>query len=186
MEKKLTRDELLMQLIDKAKDVFTTSEQKYDILKILKESTNFRGKNHLFLVQCYFQETTPLFFITKEEALEQAEAALKDGNAYSCYYLYRLLKEKNPVRARNYLRICCDHAYPIAYLEMAKCKHYGNLFYRDYEGAIQYYQKAALSGLKEGYEGLMSLYLELGEIEKEKEVYQEAKKKGFDLLGVVE
>ena len=40
--------------------------------------------------------------------------------------------------------------------------------------------------MKEGYEGLMKLYLELGMIDKEKEVYEEAKKKGVFLSGVVE
>ncbi len=186
MEKKLTRDELLIELIEKAKDIFTTAEQKYDIGQILENSSSFKGKNHLFLVQCYFSDNGALFSLTEEEAVKQALLAVKEGSDYGCYFLYLLWKEKKPVQARNALRICCDYSYPDAYLEMAKCKHYGILFEKDIDGAILYYRKAALSGRKEGYEGLMKVYLEQNEIDKEKEVYEEAKRNGIVLSGVIE
>lgn len=186
MEKKLTREELLKELIEKAKDVFTTCEQKTDIQKILEESTNFRGKNHLFLARCYFHSEDALFPVSEEEALHQSYLALKEGANYAYFYLYFLLRDNEPVKARNYLRIACDCAYPDAYLEMADCKRKGKLFTRDREGALSYYRKAALSGRKEGYEGMMMLYLELGDIENEKKVYEEATEKGFVLSGVIE
>ncbi len=186
MEKKLTREELLRELIEKAKDVFTTCEQKMDIEKILKESTNFKGRNHLFLARCYFRPEDALFSVSEEEALSQSYLALKEGSNYAYFYLYFLLREKEPVKARNCLRLACDCAYPDAYLEMADCKREGKLFTMDYEGALSYYRKAALSGRKEGYEGMMVLYLELGDIENEKKVYEEATAKGFVLSGVIE
>lgn len=186
MEKKLTRDELLKELIEKAKDIFTTAEQKYDIVQILQTSSSFKGKNHLFLVQCYFNEIDILFSLTKEDAIRQALLAVKEGSDFGTYYLYLLWKEDRPIEARNALRMCCDRGYKKAFLEMAKCKHYGEIFQLDRKGALEYYRKAALSGMKEGYEGLMKLYLELGMIDKEKEVYEEAKKKGVFLSGVVE
>ena len=51
MEKALSRDELLIQLLEKARNPFTTCEQKEDILTIMKDSSNFKGKNHIFLLQ---------------------------------------------------------------------------------------------------------------------------------------
>ena len=185
MEKKLTRDELLKNLIEQANDIFTTCEQKYDIRKILETSSNFKGKNHIFLVQCFFDKENPLFTVTEEQAIEQADLAFKEGNTFSCYYLALLLKDKNPVKARNYLRISCDCAFPQAYLEMAKCKHYGVLFLQDRKGAMEYYRKASLCGMKEGYEGMLKLYSEDGNYEAEKKVYDEALKKGIKLSGIV-
>lgn len=186
MEKKLTRDELLIELIERANDIFTTAEQKYDIGQILENSSSFKGKNHLFLVQCYFNETEALFSLTKKDAIKQALLAVKEGSDYGCFYLYQLWKDNKPVEARNALRICCDYGYPEAFLEMAKCKHYGILFEKDIDGAILYYKKAAMSGRKEGYEGEMKIYLELNMIDKEKEVYEEAKRNGIVLSGVIE
>ncbi len=186
MEKKLTRDELLIELIEKAKDIFTTAEQKYDIYQILETSSSFKGKNHLFLVQGYFNEKESLFTLNEKEAEKQALLAVKEGSDYGCYYLYQLWKNTKPVQARNALRICSDYGYPEAYLEMAKCKHEGILFEKDIDGAIACYQKAAKSGRKEGYEGLMKIYLELNQIDKEKEIYEEAERNGIFLSGVIE
>ena len=59
MEKALSRDELLIQLLEKARNPFTTCEQKEDILTIMKDSSNFKGKNHIFLLQCYFNPVDP-------------------------------------------------------------------------------------------------------------------------------
>lgn len=186
MEKKLSREELLKRLLEIAIDPFTSVEQKHDIRKIMETSTNFKGKNHLFLVQCYFNETDPLFTVTKAQALTQAKLAFKEHNLYSCYYLYLLLKDSEPVQARNFLRICCDNAFPNAYLEMAKCRHKGILFEKNDDIAFENYSKAALCGLEEGYYGMLLIASEKGDKEKTKVIYESAKKKGFILPGIVE
>lgn len=186
MEKQISRNELLLRLLAIAKNPFTTCEQKFDVRKILENSSNFDGKNHIFLVQCYFSKTSPLFTVTKEEAIYQARLALKEKNLFSCYYLFLLLKDSNPTSARLYLRIAVDEGYPEAYLEIAKCYHYGIVFNQDKEKALDYYKKAALSNNQDGYYGLLYMYSENQEYNKEKQIYKEAISKGFNLPGVVE
>lgn len=186
MEKALSRDELLIQLLEKARNPFTTCEQKEDILTIMKDSSNFKGKNHIFLLQCYFNPVDPLFIIDEKEALRQGYLALKENNPYSCYYLYLLLKDKEPSKARNYLRLCCDSAYPEAYLEMAKCQHKGILFEENREKAFENYKKAAKCGLYEGYYGMFLMASEDGDYPLQKTIIEEAEKRGFHLPGIIE
>ena len=186
MEKTLTRDELLLQLLQKAQNPFTTPQQMNDIKQVLLTSSNFQGKNHIYLLRCFFNEVEPLFLITEQGAIQQAYFALKENHPFSCYYLYKLLKDRDPVKARNYLRICVDYAYPEAYLEMAKCQHYGILFEQNRKSAFEYYKKAALCQRKEGYYGMLLMACEDGDTDLEEEIYKEAKKRGFLLPGIVE
>lgn len=184
MEKKLTRDELLLSLLKKARNPFTTIEQKNDIKRILMESNTMKGMNHLFLAQCHFDDN-PLFQVSEEEATRQALLAYKENNTGCFYYLYLLNKNRNEAKARNYLRLSCTYGNPRAYLEMAKLLHKGILFPKDRVASFNNYKKAARCNLEEGYFGMLLLASEDGSYELEKEIYEEAKKKGFILPGVI-
>lgn len=184
MEKKLTRDELLVSLLKKARNPFTTIEQKNDIKRILMESNTMKGMNHLFLAQCHFEDN-PLFQVDEEEAARQANLAYRENNTGCFYYLYLLNRDKNEAKARNYLRLSCTYGNPRAYLEMADLLHSGTLFEKDPDSAFKNYRIAAKCGLEEGYFGMLLLASESGRYELEKEIYEEAKKKGFTLPGVV-
>lgn len=186
MEKKLSKEELLKNLLIIAKDPFTTCEQKYDIRHILMTSSNFQGKNHLFLVQCYFSEDYPLFILNKNEAIQQAKLAIKEGCFYASYYLFLLLKDSEPQLARNCLRLCSDKGIPIACLEIAKCLQYGIVFDSNRKLAFEYYEKASKAGLKDGYYGMLLMASEDNDIEKQKEIYQKAKENGIELPGIIQ
>lgn len=186
MEKQLSREELLRTLINRAIDPFSTCEQKNDIQRILEESDSFGGKNHIFLVQSYLRHDENIFKVDRKKAIDQAFLAMKEGNPYSCYFLFHLLKDTNPTMARNYLRLACDHAIPEAYLEIARCKHHGILFTMDRKGAFIYYQKAGISGLKEGYDGMLIMACEDHDIKLQNKVKGEALIHGFELMGTIE
>jgi TPR repeat protein len=184
MEKKLSRNELLSSLLRKAMDPFTTMEQKLDVKRILMESVTMQGMNHLFLVKCHFEEK-PLFHVDEEEAYRQAMLAYKENNAGAFYYLYLLMKDKEPRRARNYLMLGCEFGDPKAYYAIAECYHHGNLFPKDPDKAYENYFLAAKSGIKEGYFGMLLLASEEGNEKLEMEIYEEAKEKGIVLPGVI-
>lgn len=186
MEQSIKKDEQLEILIKQILNPFTSCEKSSDLLSILKNSSSFNGKNHLVLVHCYLYETNSFFYIDEEEAIRQANMAFDEGNILSCFYLYLLLKDKEEVKSRNYLRLSVDSGYPQAYLEMAKCYHNGTLFVRDLERAEKYYWKAAKSGLKEGYFGLLLIACQNGDIQKERNIYTLALNSGCRLVGVVE
>lgn len=185
MEKSLTHDNLLQTLINRAIDPFSTCEQKQDIQRILEQSSSFGGLNHLFLVQCYLRNDDNIFSIDKDKAILQAELALNEGNTYSCYFLFQLLKNDKRAMARNYLRLACDYAIPEAYLEMAKCLHKGYLFIQDRQKAYENYKKAARSGLREGFYGMLLITCEDGDIEKQNKIITEAGLAGYDLYGMI-
>lgn len=184
MEKKINKEELLKRLLIIAKDPFTTCEQKFDIRKIFEKSTNFAGRNHLFLVQCYFAEENPIFIVSKEEAILQAKLAVKEGCIYGCYYLFLLLKETRPVDARNCLRIAADEGIAQACLEMAKCQHYGIVFEKNRQKAYENYAKAAGCGMMEGYYGMLLMASEDRDIQRQKNIYEKAKENGIELPGI--
>ncbi len=186
MEKRLTRDELLNSFLRKAENPFTTMEQKNDIRRILMKSNTMRGMNHLFLVKCYFDEGNPLFHISKKEAIKQAELAYKENNRGAFYYLYLLLKDSDPVKARNYLRLACAYGNPYAYLEKGKLQHRGILFEKNEKEAFENYKIAAKCGMEDGYYGMLLLASEQGDITLAKEVYKDAMRNGISLPGVVE
>lgn len=184
MEKKINKEELLKRLLIIAKDPFTTCEQNFDIRKIFENSTNFFGRNHLFLVQCYFAEENPIFVVSKEEAIQQARLAVKEGCLYGCYYLFHLVKDTRPVDARNFLRIAADEGIAEACLEMAKCQHYGNVFEKNRKQAFENYKKAAQSGMMEGYYGMLIMASEDRDKDLQERIYNQAKERGIELPGI--
>lgn len=185
MEKTLTKDELLINLISQAMNPFNTMEQKLVVKRILAESTTLYGKNHLFLVSCYLSDT-PLFHVNKQEALKQAYMALHEGNEAAYYYLFYLLKDDNPSMARNYLRIACEKGYPKAHLEIAKQYHFGEVFEINRKKAFHHYHIAAKCGMQDGYFGMLLMASEDKDIEKERSIYLSALIRGIPLPGVVE
>ena len=185
MEKTLTRDELLLSLLKKARDPFTTMEQKRDVKRIMMESTTMRGMNHLFLVQCYFQDH-PLFHVTRKEALNQAYLAFRENNQGAYYYLYLLLKDEDQVRARNYLRLACTSGNPYAFLEMGKLQYRGELFPLNRKEAYQSFSMAAKCGLPDGYFYMLLIASEDHDVDLEKKIMEEARKAHIELPGVVE
>lgn len=185
MENKLPRNKLLSSLLVKASNPFTTIEQKLDVKRILMESVTMQGMNHIFLVQCHFEQN-PLFYIDEKEAIRQALMAYKENNYRAFYYLYLLLKDKNPSRARAYLLLGCEFSDGKAFYEIANCYHEGSLFPKDIKLAYKYYSLAAKSGLKNGYYGMLLIAAESHDVELEKRIYQEAFKQGLVLPGVIE
>lgn len=186
MEKSLSRNELLTTFLRQAENPFTSMEQKADIKRILEESTTMRGMNHLYLVQCYFEEDHPLFYVTEEEALTQAQLALKENNRGAYFYLYKLYRDKDEVKARNYLRLSCWNKNPYAYLEMGKLRKDGILFKKNREEAYRNFEVAARCGLEEGYFNLLLMASEDHDYEKEKKIYRTALVRGISLPGVVQ
>lgn len=184
MEKQLTRDELLFSLLKKAKNPFTTMEQKNDVKRILMESSTMRGMNHLFLAKCYFEDK-PLFNISKEEAIRQANLAYKENNTGAFFYLYKFAKDTHPSIARNYLRLACMYGNPYAYLELANLKKDGILFEKNLKEAFENYKMAAECNLKEGYFGMLLIASEKGNEELQKEIYQKAIKNNIELPGII-
>ncbi len=185
MEKTLTRDELLYYLLEKARNPFTTIEQKNDVKRVLMESNTMRGMNHLFLAKCYFDEN-PLFQISRKEAIRQAVLAFQENNSGAFYYLYLLLKDSDPSKARNYLRLSAAYGNPKAYLDMAYYQHHGILFEKNEKEAYQNYSIAARCGLYDGYYGMFLLACEHHDVQLEKQIYHQAEENGFKLPGIIE
>lgn len=185
MEKRLTRNELFDSLISKARNPFTTSEQKSDIKKILMESNTMNGLNHLFLVKCYFEEK-PLFRISKEEAIKQANKAYNEHNSGIYHYLYLFSKDENPQRAKSYLLISCLYGYAKSYLEIANLYYKGILFEKNIDKAYENYKIASSCHLKEGYFGMLLIAVEKGDFNLQKEIIEKAKKDNIELPGIVE
>lgn len=183
MEKKLTSKELLRNLIVSANDPFATVERLEDIKKVLSTSKNFAGINHLILAKSYFEDNITPFKLTEEEVKKQCELAIEEGNQIGYFYLYKLAK--TDVERRKYLNISIYTNYAPAYLEYAKLHHKGDIYQKDLNKAYQYYRKAANSGLEDGYFGMIMIDIETNNLKKQKEDYEEAKRKGFKLPGIV-
>lgn len=185
MEPGIEKDRLLTILIDQARDVFISVEKRADLLKVLKESNSFNGKNHIFLLTCYFDEN-PTFIISKQEAINQAQLAIKEGSGIGYYYLYNLYKDDQPSQARNCLRLAVDIGYSIAILQLAKCYHFGQTFQKDEKLAEKYYKIACKLDEPDAYFYLLMLYCQQGDKQKAEELYIYGLSRGFDLPGIVE
>lgn len=183
MEKKLTQKELLNNLIVSANDPFATVEKIEDIKTILSTSKSFSGINHLILVKSYFEEGITPIKITKEEAIQQCNLAIEEGNDIGYFYLYKL--EDDVIKKRKYLNILLLEEYPLAYLEYAKLHHKGIIYKKDLAKAYQYYKKAADKNLKDGYFGMIMIDIETNNLTQQKKDYEEATKKGFKLPGLI-
>ncbi|MFA6829718.1 MAG: hypothetical protein WCR67_03330 [Bacilli bacterium] len=184
MEKKISQRELLRKLLLAAIDPFSSQEKINDIEAILRTSSSFSGMNHLALVRSYLDETSFPFRITREEALNQVNLALKEGNKIGYYYLYCL--SKLDIEKRKYLNLAIHYEYPPALLEYAKLLHSGQLFDKNIDLAYQYYKKASLSHLEGGYLGMIQIDIEKKDYQQEKKDYDLAKINGFTLPGIIE
>jgi TPR repeat protein len=185
MEEKLSQKELLRNLIEAAMSPFATMEKIADIKNVLSSSNNFSGINHLILVQSYFNENSFPFSVTKEEAIIQAKAALKDKNPIGYYYLYLLYKDEDEVKAKTNLIIASEAGYPKAIYEIGYLKHHGIIFKKNREEAFKYYKEAAKRNSLDGYFGLLVMYEEDGNYIEAEKILKEANDKGFSLPGVV-
>ena len=186
MERKLSSKQLLRNLLLAARDPFSSESKIKDIKKILATSNSFQGINHLVLVKTYFSKDLFPFYVTKEEAYEQADLAIKDNNYNGYYYLYLLyLEDENFDKARNALNAAAAYYVESALLEIARLKKEGIIYEKNIDDAIKYYLEACKLGSREAYFSLQLLYTEIGDYKKAKEVYNEAEDKGIKLLGVV-
>ena len=186
MEKPLSREELFSGLLEKARNPFTSDEQKNDIKRILLSSSSFRGRNHLFLVECHLNPDITYFSISKEVAIQQAELAIKEKNFKGHYYLHLLYQDIDPVKSRNHLRRACVYQMPIAFARRGYLLHEGILFEKNSEEAYKCFCQAALLKEKEGYFGRLVRQSEKGNVRAEKEVIRKAKEEGIILPGYIE
>lgn len=184
MEKKLTKKELLSNLLTSAQDPFSSTEKVMDIKRILADSNSFDGTNHLLLVEAFLKPMDYPFPMTKKEAEEQANLAIKEGNHFGYYYLYLLSNDAQ--EKRKCLEIASFYGYMQAVLEIAKCYHIGYLFEKNLEKAYTYYSLAANKGERKGYIGMIEIDADLGNKEKQKQDYLKAQEAGFSLPGVIE
>ncbi len=186
MENKLSSKQLLRNLLISARDPFASDSKIKDIQNILSSSSSFEGVNHLILVKTYLNPTMFPFIVSKEEAFEQVELALKEHNYVAYYYQYLLYrKEKNIKKARISLNAAASYYVEEALLEIARLKKEGEIYEKNIDSAISYYKEACKLNSRDGYYYLQLLYNELGQEDKAKEVYNEAKEKGIQLLGTV-
>lgn len=183
MEKKLTPKELLRNLILSSRDPFTSTERLEDIKRVLLTSDNFCGINHLYMVKTYLNPDSYPFSVSKDEAFNQCNKALNEGNTIAYFYLY-LISEKE-IEKRKYLNLSLLYKYPYAYLEYAKLHHTGTIYEKDLKKAYAYYKKAADNNIKEGYYGMITIDMETGNKEKQIQDYKDAEKKGFKLAGII-
>ncbi len=187
MEKRLTREELLENLINQLQDPFCSPEKYNDIQTILFQSDTFNGLNHLFLADLFLKNDRSLFRIDEKEAERQISLALKEGNKAAYYFFYLFHKQLgNATKARNYLRISYDLGLPDAYIAMGQESIDGTLFPKDLSFAYACFKRAVLSGKKEGHYYLLLVDTILGNKKKAEEDYQKAKEDGYVLPGVVE
>lgn len=186
MEKKLSSKQLLRNLLISARDPFSSDEKIQDIHDILASSSSFDGVNHLILVKTYLDPSLFPFIVKKEEAFQQAELALKERNNVAYYYLYLLYRKDNDLeKARRSLNAAATYYVEEALLEIARLKKEGEIYEKNIDSAIYYYKEACKLNSRDAYYALQLLYNELGKEEEAKEIYNEAKEKGIQLLGTV-
>lgn len=183
MEHRLTTKDLLRNLLKSSRDPFITPERLLDIRHVLMTSSNFGGVNHLIMAKTYLEPDLYPFSLTKEEAISQAELAIDEKNPIGYFYLY-LFSEKEEEK-RKYLNISLMTGYENAYLEYARLLHDGILYPKDIDRSYLYFRKAADKGLADGYFGLMKIDIEREDYEMEKKHFEEARRKGISLPGVV-
>ncbi len=186
MEKPLSRKELFNGLLDKVQNPFTSDEQKNDIKRILLSSSSFHGRNHLFLVECYLHPDNPYFYISKEEAIRQAELAIKEKNFRGHFYLHLLYQDIDEVKSRNHLRRACVYQVGAAYLRRGYLLHEGILFEKNRKLAYECFLQASYHHEKDGYFGRLVRKSEEGDLKGQKEIIRKAEEEGFSLPGYIE
>lgn len=185
MEKQLTKREFLLNLLKTATNPFCSDEKLNDIQQVLESSSNFDGLNHLLLVQDYLKDEDHIFYITKEEAIVQAEAAIDEGNIIGNYYLYLLYLKEKPILAISYLEKVVGSSYPKADLKYANHLLYGDIITKDEDKALKYFKIASQYNISDGYYGMLYIYEKQGKIEDAIKVYNDAKRKNIELPGIV-
>lgn len=188
MEKRLTREELLQNLIRQLEDPFCSAEKYADIKNILFTSDTFHGVNHLFLAKLYLDGVKDFLPVDEKECLHQIELALKEGNHNAYFFLYLFYRKVGDFsKARNFLRLSYDRHYPDALLAMGKESMEGILFQKDLSFAYACFRRAIdLGRKKEGYYHMVLIDTMLGNTKRAREDYEKAKKDGVLLPGVVE
>ncbi len=186
MEKKLTKYDLLKGLIKKAFSPFTTSETIQDIKHILETSHRFDGLNHLYLVACYLEDDTRLFYVDYKRAVEQLNIALSEHCDVAYYYQYLLYKKTDKNKARIGLHVMSELNYGPALLALAKEYENGELFEKDENKAMTYYQKAMDAKEIDAYINGILLAKKNNDKTTENKIYQKAVKNKIDLPGIVE
>lgn len=184
MEKEIPSIDKLKAMLRRAANPFTASYQIASIRSVLNGSSAFKGVNHLFLVDCFFQDK-PVFSVSEKEALEQCELALKDGNKISYYYLYLLLKNKDSNTAINDLLLACEISYPKALFEYGFLLYKGETVKQDYKLAKQYFEKAIAGGIKKAYFYLLMIAEKERDYEEAESIYQRAMNDDYYLPGTV-
>ena len=186
MEKKLTKYDLLKGLIAKAFSPFTTSETIQDIKHILETSHRFDGLNHLYLVACYLENDTRLFYIDYDKAVQQLDIALSEHCDIAYYYQYLLYKKTDKVKARAGLQVICELNYGPALLALAKEYESGDIFKKDDNKAMKYYLKAMDNNEIDAYIRGVLLAKKHDDKETEDMIYRKAATKKIDLPGKVD
>ena len=184
MEKEISKREKLLLLLKTATNPFSSDEKITDVLNIFKNSSNFDGLNHLILIDDYFKDDS-IFFLTKDEAILEAKKAVSENNKIGYYYLYLLYLDKDKKYALDCLLKIIDSSFPRADLAYAEHLYNGDIIKKDEKLAFKYYQNAAKYNFKEGYYGMMLILEKNHHYEEANQVYNEAKKKGIELPGVV-
>lgn len=184
MEKKISRNKILEHFLKQAKNPFISVEQKLDIKKILLTSDTMRGMNHLYLVRCYFSESS-LFYISKEEAIKQAYLALQENNYGAFYYLYFLLKDIDFNKAKGYLILSAFYGNAKAHIELGKLYYDGLLVEKNFKKSYEHFKIASECHKKEGFFGMLLIASVQGDYELEQEIYNKAKEENIILPGIV-
>lgn len=186
MEKPLSREELFNGLLEKVRNPFTSDEQKNDIRRILISSSSFKGRNHLFLVECYLNPDNSFFYVSKKEAIQQAQLAIDEKNFKGHYYLHLLYQDTDPVKSRNHLRRACVYQRPKAYARRGHLLHDGILFEKNMEKAYEAFYQASRLHEPSGYFGRLLRQSEKGNLKGEMETIEKAKEDGIFLPGYIE
>ena len=186
MENKLTKFQLLKNLIAKAFSPFSSLETIIDIKNILATSNGFDGFNHLYLVACYLQNDTRIFHLTREQAEQQLNLALSEHCDLAYYYQYLLYKNIDDKKAREGLYIITEFNYGPALLALAKEYESGHLFKKDDQKAYEYYLKATDCREIDAYIGCILLAKKYHDKDAEQKIYQKAEKNHISLPGRVE
>lgn len=186
MEKPLSRQELFSNLLSKAQNPFTSDEQRDDIKRIFLSSDSFQGRNHLFLVKCYLNPDNSFFYVTKKEAIQQANLAIGEKNFRGHYYLHFLYRDMDETKSRNHLRRACVYQIPKAYSRRGYLLHEGILFDKNREKAYAAFRKASYLHEPRGYYGRLLRKSEDQDLKGQKEILEKAKEDGIFLPGYIE
>lgn len=184
LEQTYSKREFLLNLLKAAKDPFCSDEKLNDIRKVLMDSKNFSGTNHLILLKDYFSDDR-VFYLEKKDALLQADRAIEEGNIIGYYYLYLLYLKEDSKKAVQCLKKVINKSYPLADLAYAKHLLAGDIVDKDEDEAFKYYQIGSRFNLAEGYYGMILILQRRGDFMEAKKVYDQATENGISLPGVV-